>query len=72
MQRDVGDLKKLKLELLKSGDGSKVSEENSSLIDKIYSEKTSAEASILEEEQSQLSSNFEQDQRGPELGVEVL
>jgi len=36
MQRDVNDLKKLTLELMKSGSASKVKEENSSLINKIY------------------------------------
>ena len=38
MQRDVNDLKKLTLELMKGGNTSKVKEEQSSLIDKIYSE----------------------------------
>jgi len=36
MQRDVNDLKKLTLELLKTGNSSKVQEENSGLINKIY------------------------------------
>ena len=38
MKRDVNDLKKLTLELMKSGNAAKVKEENSSLINKIYSE----------------------------------
>ncbi|MGJ8664767.1 MAG: sigma-54 interaction domain-containing protein [Patiriisocius sp.] len=38
MQRDVNDLKKLTLELMNNGNASKVKEENSSLIKKIYSE----------------------------------
>jgi transcriptional regulator with PAS, ATPase and Fis domain len=38
MQRDVNDLKKLTLELMNSGNANKVKEEQSSLIDKIYSE----------------------------------
>ncbi len=38
MQRDVNDLKKLTLELMKGGNTSKVKEEQSSLIDKLYSE----------------------------------
>ncbi len=38
MQRDVNDLKKLTMELMKSGNVSEVQEEQSSLIDKIYSE----------------------------------
>jgi len=53
MQRDVNDLKKLTLELMKKGTGSKVREENSSLIDKIYSEENDHEeelASYVEDE----------------------
>ncbi|HBC04668.1 MAG TPA: sigma-54-dependent Fis family transcriptional regulator, partial [Aequorivita sp.] len=53
MKRDVNDLKKLTLELMKSGNAAKVKEENSSLINKIYSEENEAEeelASIIEEE----------------------
>jgi transcriptional regulator with PAS, ATPase and Fis domain len=38
MQRDVNDLKKLTMELMKSGNVSDVQEEQSSLIDKIYSD----------------------------------
>ncbi|GEQ85414.1 sigma-54-dependent Fis family transcriptional regulator [Patiriisocius marinistellae] len=38
MQRDVNDLKKLTLELMNNGNASKVKEENSSLIKKIYNE----------------------------------
>lgn len=37
MKRDVNDLKKLTLELMKTGNAAKVKEENSSLINKIYS-----------------------------------
>lgn len=37
MQRDVNDLKKLTMELMKNGNASKVKEENSGLINKIYS-----------------------------------
>src|SRR5690606_893528 len=36
MQRDVNDLKKLTLELLKSGDAENVQKEHSGLIKKIY------------------------------------
>src|SRR5690606_3897039 len=53
MKRDVNDLKKLTLELMKTGNAAKVKEENSSLINKIYSEENEAEeelASIIEEE----------------------
>ncbi len=55
MQRDVNDLKKLTLELMNSGSGnaSKVKEENSGLINKIYSEKHNHQeelAAIVEEE----------------------
>ncbi|NND88731.1 MAG: sigma-54-dependent Fis family transcriptional regulator [Flavobacteriaceae bacterium] len=43
MQRDVNDLKKLTLELMKNGTDSKVREENSSLITKIYSQESNHE-----------------------------
>ncbi len=43
MQRDVSDLKKLTLELMNSGNTSKVKEENSTLIDKIYSNQTTVQ-----------------------------
>ncbi|MCW8981784.1 MAG: helix-turn-helix domain-containing protein, partial [Altibacter sp.] len=55
MQRDVNDLKKLTLELMKSGNVSKVKEEQSSLINKIYSEDTNNEeqlAAIVDEEEA--------------------
>ncbi|PVW17200.1 sigma-54 interaction domain-containing protein [Marixanthomonas spongiae] len=55
MQRDVNDLKKLTLELMKSGNASKVREENSSLINKIYDEDNNHEehlASIVEDDDS--------------------
>jgi transcriptional regulator with PAS, ATPase and Fis domain len=38
MKRDVNDLKKLTLELMKTGSAAKVKEENSSLINKIYAD----------------------------------
>lgn len=52
MKRDVNDLKKLTLELMKTGNAAKVKEENSSLINKIYSEENSEEnlASVVETE----------------------
>ncbi|MCB0465825.1 MAG: sigma-54-dependent Fis family transcriptional regulator, partial [Aequorivita sp.] len=53
MKRDVNDLKKLTLELMKTGNAAKVKEENSSLINKIYADENEAEeelASIIEEE----------------------
>ncbi len=53
MKRDVNDLKKLTLELMKTGSAAKVKEEQSSLINKIYSGETEAEnelASIIEED----------------------
>jgi transcriptional regulator with PAS, ATPase and Fis domain len=53
MKRDVNDLKKLTLELMKSGNAAKVKEENSSLINKIYSEE--------EEEEDELTSIIERD-----------
>lgn len=52
MQRDVNDLKKLTMELMKSGNAAQVQEENSSLINKIYAEDSTREeelASIVEE-----------------------
>ncbi|MCT8340575.1 sigma-54 dependent transcriptional regulator [Flavobacteriaceae bacterium TK19130] len=62
MQRDVNDLKKLTLELMKSGNSSKVREENSSLINKIYSEENDHEeqlASIVEDDMEEDSSDVE-------------
>mgnify|MGYP001823684516 FL=1 len=53
MKRDVNDLKKLTLELMKSGNAAKVREENSSLINKIYSEE--------EEDEEELTSIIERD-----------
>jgi transcriptional regulator with PAS, ATPase and Fis domain len=53
MQRDVNDLKKLTMELMKTGNPNKVQEENSSLIKKIYSQEQNNEAvlaAIVEEE----------------------
>jgi transcriptional regulator with PAS, ATPase and Fis domain len=53
MQRDVNDLKKLTLELMNSGNASKVKEENSGLIDKIYSKEHNHQeelAAIVEED----------------------
>jgi len=44
MKRDVNDLKKLTLELMKTGNAAKVKEENSSLINKIYSEEDDEES----------------------------
>ena len=53
MQRDVNDLKKLTMELMKTGNANKVQEENSSLIKKIYSKEQNNEAvlaAIVEDE----------------------
>ncbi len=53
MKRDINDLKKLTLELMKTGNAAKVKEEQSSLINKIYSGENEAEeelASIIDEE----------------------
>jgi len=53
MQRDVNDLKKLTMELMKTGNANKVQEENSSLINKIYSQEQNNEAvlaAIVEED----------------------
>ena len=46
MKRDVNDLKKLTLELMKSGNAAKVKEENSTLINKIYSEEDEQEEKL--------------------------
>ena len=43
MRNDINDLKKLTLDLMKSGDATKVQEENKSLIKKIYNEVPSAQ-----------------------------
>jgi DNA-binding NtrC family response regulator len=62
MKRDVNDLKKLTLELMKTGNTAKVKEEQSSLINKIYSEENEAEeelASIIEEENNGQESDVE-------------
>jgi DNA-binding NtrC family response regulator len=56
MQRDVNDLKKLTLELMKTGNAAKVQEEQSSLINKIYSKEKNHEqdlASIVEEDEQE-------------------
>lgn len=46
MKRDVNDLKKLTLELMKTGNSAKVQEEQSSLINKIYSEHDSTDEDL--------------------------
>lgn len=48
MQRDVNDLKKLTLELMKGGNVAEVKEEHSSLINKIYSDKKNDNDDITE------------------------
>ena len=65
MKRDVNDLKKLTLELMKSGNAAKVKEENSSLIDKIYSETPNEKADIESFIDSETSTSQSED-------VEVL
>ncbi len=62
MKRDVNDLKKLTLELMKSGNPTKVKEEQSSLINKIYSDDNDAEeelAAIIDENGNGDSSDVE-------------
>lgn len=62
MQRDVNDLKKLTMELMNSGNASQVREENSTLINKIYSPETDHEqelAAIIEDEDQPATSNVE-------------
>lgn len=62
MKRDVNDLKKLTLELMKTGNAAKVKEEQSSLINKIYSGENEAEeelASIIDEETNRTQTDVE-------------
>jgi DNA-binding NtrC family response regulator len=62
MKRDVNDLKKLTLELMKTGNAAKVKEEQSSLINKIYADENEAEeelASIIEEENNGTQTDVE-------------
>jgi transcriptional regulator with PAS, ATPase and Fis domain len=62
MQRDVNDLKKLTMELMKTGNASQVQEENSTLINKIYSEESDHEqklAAIVEDEDQAISQKVE-------------
>ena len=47
MQRDVNDLKKLTMELMKSGNAAQVREENSTLINKIYAEEDESSVETL-------------------------
>jgi transcriptional regulator with PAS, ATPase and Fis domain len=63
MQRDVNDLKKLTLELINKGTGSKVKEENSKLINKIYSEEHDHEDELAQ---------YVEDELTPKRDVEVL
>lgn len=64
MKRDVNDLKKLTLELMKTGSAAKVKEEQSSLINKIYSEESDAE--------EELAAIIEEDNNGNATDVEVF
>ncbi len=62
MKRDVNDLKKLTLELMKSGNSAKVKEEQSSLINKIYSQESEVEdelASIIDDGNGENAANVE-------------
>ena len=62
MKRDVNDLKKLTLELMKSGNSAKVKEEQSGLINKIYSQESEVEdelASIIDDGNGESASNVE-------------
>jgi transcriptional regulator with PAS, ATPase and Fis domain len=53
MQRDINDLKKLTMKLMDTGDANQVREENSTLIDKIYSDRMSHEDSVEAQETDQ-------------------
>jgi transcriptional regulator with PAS, ATPase and Fis domain len=62
MQRDVNDLKKLTMELMNSTNSSEVKEENSTLINKIYSKEHDHEeqlAAIVEDDYSDDNSDVE-------------
>lgn len=65
MKRDVNDLKKLTLELMKTGNTAKVQEEQSSLINKIYAE----EDDISEELASIIESDSEDTPEVEVLGI---
>lgn len=54
MQRDVNDLKKLTLELLRNDDSEKVQEEHSGLISKIYDEDASEVSDLVPAERTDL------------------
>ena len=77
MQRDVNDLKKLTMELMKSGNASDVTKEQSTLINNIYSKKHDHEeqlAAIVEEEEPSYTSkpieNYEL-LNAPEAATEI-
>ncbi len=65
MKRDVNDLKKLTLELMKTGNAAKVKEEQSSLINKIYSEDE-------DNHEEELASIVEDNNNGSDSDVEVF
>ncbi|GAB5399037.1 MAG: sigma-54 dependent transcriptional regulator [Aureisphaera sp.] len=71
MQRDINDLKKLTMELMKGGNTAEVREENSTLIDKIYSEETDREAQLaaIAEEESPQAYDVEVVPSTPEAAV---
>lgn len=62
MQRDLNDVKKLTLELLKNGNTTKVQEEHSTLIDKMHSDTQKSEeslATIMEDEEMSQENDVE-------------
>ncbi len=62
MQRDLNDVKKLTLELLKNGNTTKVQEEHSTLIDKMHSDTQKSEeslATIMEDEEMSQENDIE-------------
>jgi transcriptional regulator with PAS, ATPase and Fis domain len=74
MQRDINDLKKLTMKLMDTGDANQVREENSTLIDKIYSDRMSLEDSVEAketDETTQLDTILNDDDRESQ-DVEVL
>ena len=69
MKRDVNDLKTLTLELMKSGNASKVKEEHSSLIEKIYSETDATHAEQVKDLMEEHTEIIDEDQE--DMGSEV-
>ena len=59
MKRDLNDVKKLTLELMKTGNITKVKEEHATIIDKLHSDTLSHDEAIVEKSQDPLDNNVE-------------